>query len=315
MLKINKKILITGGTGQIGSFLTETLEKKYQKVVVLGRKKTEMKEIAQLVKTKKIKFIECDLTKQKQIEKITKELLDIDYLIHLSSNMESNLSDIKNVEYLIELELKGTIHLLSKCKNLEKIVYSSSMAVYGKPKYNPVDEKCPTNPITIYGCTKLATEKFLEIFSKNNGISLSILRFSSIYGPRNRTKRSIPYFIDLSSKNKSINLINGGNGYRDFIHVSDAVNFIVKALKKNQIGIFNIGYGKKTEMKKLAKEIITLNKSKSKINFLKKLNDFNFVYDMNHAIKTLNYKPKISLEEGLKTEINWRKLGIESNEN
>ena len=304
----NKKILVTGGTGQIGSFLVEELVKKEANVFVIGRNKKNLKEINVLVKSKKVTFLECDLTNNNRIKKIKNILKEIDLLIHLSSDLsEVKTNLIDNAHFSINLNINGTINLLPHLIKLKGIIYSSSTAVYGNTKEKKTNEENTTNPVSFYGCGKLGAEKYLNIFCNFNKIPLTILRYSSVYGPRNRTNQVIPIFIKKALENKTIILYKKGKTVRDFIYISDIINATIKVITNNQEGIFNIGSGDKTTMYQLAKKIIKLTNSKSKISFRESLNEINFVSDSKKAKIKLKFSTKINLDKGLLKEIEWHK--------
>ena len=170
-----KNFLITGGTGQIGSFLTEKLLENKANVTVIGRNGDDLKEIQYLVDTKKIKFVECDLTNENRIKTIGPLLQNVDFLVHLSSEfsfIEPN--SLSSAHHTVELDIKGTILLLRQLNQLQGILFTSSAAVYGKPSYIPTDELCPVRPISFYGCSKFATEKYLKLHSNNKDVPLTI---------------------------------------------------------------------------------------------------------------------------------------------
>ena len=304
----NKNILVTGGTGQIGSFLVEELVKKNANVFVIGRNKKILKEINFLVKSKKVTFLECDLNNNAKIKKIKKILNEIDLLIHLSSELsEVKTNLIDNAHFSINLNINGTINLLPHLIKLKGIIYSSSTAVYGNTTEKKTNEDNATNPVSFYGCGKLGAEKYLNIFCNFNKIPLTILRYSSVYGPRNRTNQVIPVFIKKALKNKTITLYKKGKTVRDFIYISDIINATIKAITNNQEGVFNIGSGEKTTIYNIAKKIIKLTNSKSKIIFKESLNERNFVLDTEKAKIKLKFSSKINLDIGLLKEIEWHK--------
>ena len=304
----NKNILVTGGTGQIGSFLVEELVKKNANVFVIGRNKKILKEINFLVKSKKVTFLECDLNNNAKIKKIKKILNEIDLLIHLSSELsEVKTNLIDNAHFSINLNINGTINLLPHLIKLKGIIYSSSTAVYGNTTEKKTNEDNATNPVSFYGCGKLGAEKYLNIFCNFNKIPLTILRYSSVYGPRNRTNQVIPVFIKKALKNKTITLYKKGKTVRDFIYISDIIDATIKVITNNHEGIFNIGSGDKTTMYQLAKKIIKLTNSKSKISFRESLDEINFVSDSKKAKIKLKFSTKINLDKGLLKEIEWHK--------
>lgn len=309
MYKIkNKNILITGGTGQIGSFLSESLVDNGANVTVLGRKISNLKEIKSLVESKKIKFVEYDLINEKNLELVRTKLENIDYLLHFSSEMAELFSSLlKNAMHSVNLNLKGIIQLLKFLPHLDGILYASSIGVYGIPKYLPIDEECPTNPVTFYGCGKLGAEKYLKLFSNTHSVPLTIMRYSSVYGPRNRTKRALPTFINLALEDKPIILHGNGDTFNDFIYISDVIDATKSGILRNQSEIYNIGSGIKCTVLQLAQKIIELTNSKSQIKYSNKSSDYDYVFDISKAKNNLGFSPKVSIEEGLMKEIAWHK--------
>ena len=310
-LKIpEKNFLITGATGQIGSFLTEKLFENKANVTVLVHNSNNLKEIKNLVDTKKIKLVECDLTNENRIKTIGPLLHNIDFLVHLSSEFRfSEPNSISSAHHTIELDIKGTILLLQQLKQLRGILFTSSVAVYGNPSYVPADELCPIRPISFYGSGKFATEKYLKLHSICKDIPLTILRLSTVYGQRNRSDQIIPIFTRKALRGEPIKLY--GNSSRDFIHISDAIAAITSAIKLNQNNLFNIGSGMKFSNQFILKKIMKITKSQSEILCLEKSGDYNFVCDISKAVAKLGLNPKIAIERGLHNEILWHKRQIE----
>ena len=307
----NKNILVTGGTGQIGSFLTEFLVADGANVTVLGRQISNLKEIKPLVESNKIKFIECDLINEKNLESVKTKLENIDYLLHFSSEMTELFSTLlKNAMHSVDLNLRSILQLLNFIPHLDGMLYASSLSVYGIPKYLPIDEKCPTNPITFYGCGKLGAEKYLKLFSNTHSVPLTIMRYSSVYGPRNRTKRALPTFINLALEDKPITLHGNGDAFCDFIYISDVVDATKSGMLTNQSEVYNIGSGVKFTVLQLAQKIIELTNSKSRIKYSDESSSFDYVFDISKAKNNLGFSPKTSIEEGLTKEIAWHKKNL-----
>jgi UDP-glucose 4-epimerase len=303
-----RRVLVTGGTGQIGSFLVERLVREGCEVTVIGRNPDRYEEITKLILNEKISFLRCDITRKSDVAGIKNELKHMEYLAHFSSATEPRSQNFfENARYDIDLNIGGTVFLLGAMKNLDGICLASSMAVYGAPGYNPVDEKCPTEPLSTYGVSKLTAEKLLEIHSHKAGIPLSILRYSSVYGDRNLSHRAMPTFISNALTDKDLIIKRDGSVIRDYIHVSDAVDAATCAIMRNSDGIFNIGYGKGCSIGTLAKMILKLVHSRSKMMYVRAPRDFDFVYNLSKARKELGYKPKVGLRDGLPDEIAWRK--------
>jgi UDP-glucose 4-epimerase len=304
----SKNVLVTGGTGQVGSFLVESLIKHECNITVLGRNSEKMKEIKPLVEDKKIEFIECDLTDEKSVESIKSTINETDYLVHLSSEFSSKFPTLfENAQNSVDVNLRGTIQLLKFFERLEGVLYASTIAVYGQPKYHPIDENHPTDPVSFYACGKLGAEKFLRLYCNSKKIPVTILRYSSVYGPRNRSKQPLSTFIEKALLDEPITVYGMGKGYRDFIYISDVVEATINAITKNQEDIYNIGSGTKCTIEDLAKMIIDLTCSKSRIILSDRSKDFDFVCDISKAKHKLGFTPTISLVDGLAQEIKWHR--------
>ena len=314
-LKISgKKFLITGGTGQIGSFLTQKLLENKADVIVIGRNSGNLKEIKNLVCTKKIEFVQCDLTDENRIKEIGVLLQNVDFLVHLSSEFRFDKpNSLSSAHHTVELDIKGIILLLKQLKQLQGILYTSSVAVYGKPSYIPADELCPIRPISFYGSGKFAAEQYLRLYTQNKDIPLTILRVSGVYGQRNRSEQAIPVFIRKALDGDPINLY--GNTFRDFIHVSDVIEAIISAIKLNQNNLFNIGTGIKFSSNFILKKIIEITKSQSEVLRSEKSGQYDFVCDVSKSTVELGIKPKTSIENGLIDEILWHKKQIKKSTN
>jgi len=303
-----KSILVTGGTGQLGSFLVERLVKDKAYVTVLGRNPGRHESLAKLIKSGKVLFLKCDLADIRNIEKIGKQIADTEYLAHLSSAMEPVYPGFyENARHDIALNVRGTVSLMRHMGNLNGISFASSMAVYGAPAYNPVDEKCPAEPLNSYGVCKLTVEKLLQIYSKRENIPLAILRYSSIYGPRNMSTRALPTFIKNALRGNDLVIKGDGKTARDYVFVDDAVDATLSALGHKKGGIFNIGYGKGCSIESLAKAIVKVSGSKSRIRKAPSPKDFDFIFDISRARKELRFSPKTGLEQGLNKEIEWHR--------
>jgi UDP-glucose 4-epimerase len=301
-----KNVLVTGGTGQIGSFLIPYLLTKNAKITVIGRSLSNLKYLEQFVVKNQVKFIQCDLTMKNALEDVKKSIFDTHYLIHLASDLnpesENPFLDAFNS---INVNLNIIPNLLKHLNQLDGICYSSSVSVYGASKSLPLDEKTDTEPITFYGCGKLGAEKFLQLYCDSKSIPLEILRLAPVYGPRNNSNQVIPFLIKKALKNEEIILSKRGQIFRDFIHVFDVIDAIGLAICENKSNCYNIGSGTKHTIKEIASLIIDNLNSKSTL----KLNDtsegFNSIIDISKASTNLNFIPKISMNKGIKTEIIW----------
>lgn len=315
-------ILVTGSAGFIGSNLVDKLLKKN---FVIGidnfdpyySKKIKLRNIATSISNKNYKFIEMDIRSAKKMAEILREM-NVEYVCHLAARPGVRNS-FKNPKIYMENNLIGTISLLSACLNsdVKKIIYSSSSSVYGNPEYLPIDEKHPTNPISPYGVSKLFTEKYLNYFEKTYSVKSIILRYFTVYGPRQRPDESIFKFVNLLMKNKLIPIYGNGNQTRDFTYISDVIAGTELAIKKNfSKEIFNIGSDQRISVNEMIKILENLTKKKAKKKYYEKQKGD--VTDTHSNIKKarqkLGYKPKINIENGIKLFYRWFKTNaLDSN--
>ena len=298
----NKKILIAGGTGQIGSFLAEKLINSGAIVYILGR--NLKKDYFQETKINESNnFIKFDLIND-DIESIKNKIKDVDYLVHSISDISHETTDLfYDARNSIDVNLKILSPLLCNLQSIKGICFLSSIAVYGKTPSFPIDENHSTNPISFYGCGKLGAEKFLQNHCDHMHIPLTILRISQVFGPRNLSNQVIPMFIKKFLNNESVSIVNDVS--KDFIYVTDVADVIITSILKNKNGIFNIGSGEKITINKISNIISKLTKSKNETQIIKKQGEYNSFIKINKAQNELNFLPKITLEQGLKKEIEW----------
>ena len=299
---MGKKILIVGGTGQIGSFLAEELIDKGADVYILGRNiKKEYFEGTKIYEFGN--FIKFDLIND-HFEDIKNKIKNIDYLVHAFSDISHESNNVfHDAHNSINVNLKILPSLLMGLKSIKGVCFLSSIAVYGKTPSIPIDENYLPNPTTFYGCGKLGAEKFLQNYCNYMQIPLTILRISQVFGPRNLSNQVIPTFIKKSLKNEPINVIE--NICKDFIYVTDVVDAIIASILKNKNEVFNIATGNKISINEIADIILKLTRSKKEIYLNKKEKEFDSIIKINKAQSELNFSPKISIDEGLNEEIKW----------
>ena len=285
-------ILVTGAFGQVGSSLLRKFEKSKKEIIVMD--KQEKNEFSN------IKKIITEITNIENLKKYKKELKDVTTLIHLASYITNDRDVIKSGPESVNLNIVGTINLLNYLPNLKKITFTSSYMVYGTPTKKNINENHPTNPNVVYGASKLATEKYLQIFCKENSIKLSILRMMGIYGVEKPHGQAIPTFIKLMSENK-IPTINGtGKEKRNHLHIDDAVDSILASIKSNKSGVFNVGGKNNPSNLEIINIINKILKKNIKPEFKKSsISAYNFISDISKTEKDLKFKPKINIEEGI----------------
>lgn len=289
-------ITIIGGSGFIGQNITRTLKEKHR-IKILDVKKSPITHVD---------FITGDINEINSINKATK---NSDIVIHLAAAL-GVINTEKNPIHTLDTNIYGTRNVLESCQknNVKKIIFSSSSEVYGEPKKVPISENDDVIPITNYGVSKLAAEEYIKAYSREHGIRYTILRLFNVYGNGQGNSWVIPEFINKALKNQKILIHGDGSQVRAFCHVSDVAQAFQSALRKGDSEIINVGNNlEPINIKSLAKKIISLSNSKSRIDFIpfekskrNRTEIMTRIPQITKAKKILNYEPKISLEQGLK---------------
>jgi len=292
------KIVITGSSGQVGSYLLEHFSKKHE-VVGLDSKPCPYSGISD--KTRVV-----DISSNADLREY---LSGADWVLHAAAqvsverSMEDPLLDAKN-------NVMGTINLLwqSFRNDVNHFLFISSAAVFGNPVSIPIDEIHPTEPMSPYGASKLCGETYVRAFSHAYGLGSVIVRPFNIYSERADPKSPysgvISKFVDRAMAGKPLIIEGDGEQTRDFVHISDVISFIDLAIKKSaSIGrTFNCGTGKQCSVSELAEIVISFAPEKVGIQHAApRPGDIRHsCADIGLAKKLLDYFPKMELAKGLK---------------
>jgi UDP-glucose 4-epimerase len=192
-------------------------------------------------------------------------------------------------------------------RGAKKIIFASSGGtVYGNAKIIPTPEDYPLDPISPYGASKAACEFYLKILCQKFGADLLILRYANVYGPKQRPDTDagvISIFANLMKKGEDVYIYGNGEQTRDYIHISDALNFTLEVFRKNLTGVFNVGTGVETSVNKifnLLKDILNYKKAPiyKKPIYGEVLRS---ALNIQKIVKSLDIYPKMKIEEGIKT--------------
>ena len=299
-------ICVTGATGFLGSKLVEKLVECRNNPFVIVQKLNPESLIYDYVKEKRITALSCDLINVESITKYSSILSKCDILVNVVGYMPETQKPYDDPIPSIDVNIKGVMNLLNCLKNLKKIIQISTTDVYGTNLSIPVSESHPTNPETYYGASKLAAEKYLEISSRRNTFSLTILRICIMYGPGEWHDRFLPNCIRSVMKNENIEVYGDGQDSRNYLYVDDAVKAIFLAIEKDCEGVFNIASGRAYTKREVAEKIIQLSGRDLKLVFTHpEHKSTNFTFDISKAKNVLSFSPDTDLEEGLLKEIEW----------
>jgi UDP-glucose 4-epimerase len=299
------KVLVTGGAGFIGSHLVDRLVQCGTNVRVLDNLSTgKLSNIEGHIKDGKVDFIKGDIN---NFETVKKAIKDCDAIAHLAAVISVPFS-MKNPKLTCETNIGGTLNLLSNAaeKGVGKFVFISSCAVYGDPKYLPVDEIHPTNPLSPYAESKLLAERYCLGFHERQLLKSVVFRLFNVYGQRqglNEYSGVITKFIGQMRQGLPLVIYGDGSQTRDFVHVSSVVDAIHTALEGSKADgeIFNIGTGKSVTIKELAQTLLDSAHSTVDISYdPPRSGEINFSYANNSKAKRLlGLKTEVSLSDGL----------------
>ena len=291
--------LVTGGAGFIGSNLVDSLVKKGHKVIILDNFVTGRKSNINHHKKSNVKIIKIDISSNKKIEKYFK---NIDFVFHMAG-LADIVPSIENPEEYFKANVLGTLNIIQAAKkaNIKKFIYAASASCYGIPDKFPTKENATINTMYPYAFTKWQAEELIMHWAKIYNFPAISVRFFNAYGPRSRTSGAygavFGVFLAQKLANKPLTIVGNGNQTRDFIHVYDLVNGIIKAASSNKVGkIYNIGGGKEVKVNKITKLI-----GGKKVHIPKRPGEPNrSLADISKIKKDLNWQPKIKIEEGVK---------------
>ncbi len=310
------KLLVTGGAGFIGSNLIERLLKERHEVVCLDSlndyydPQIKKNNIRPFLREKRFNLVKVDIRDKSTLEKVF-EKYKFRKVIHLAAQAGVRPS-LKNPNLYIDININGTLNLLelSKEYKIKSFIFGSSSSVYGATKEIPFFEGSELKPISPYGVSKRTGELMCYTYNHLYNLPVTILRFFTVYGPRQRPDMAICRFTKLINESKEIELYGDGKSQRDYTFISDIVEGIISALNKDfNFQIFNLGNSNPTNLSYLI-SLIEKNLGKSaKIKYLpEQPGDPSITFaDISKSKRMLNYEPKVKIEEGIKRFVEWYK--------
>jgi len=319
-MKINGlNILVTGGAGFIGSHIVNDLVSQGANVTIYDNFTSgTLENINHL--SDKIKIIKGDIL---DVEQLNKACENIDIISHQAAQLEITKC-IDDPILDLKINTEGSINVLNAAlkNDVEKIIYASSACVYGQAEYLPEDENHPNNPNWPYGVSKLAVEKYANIYYENYGLQTNGLRYSIIYGPKEWYGRVLTVFLKRALENKPP-VVWGGDQIRDFCNVKDLVKFHNILITNNQTknDVFNVSTGIGTSIKDLSilfqnqfnlpdpiYENIDEGENSNVLDGRTRLPlELKTMILDNSKAKKLGWKPDINLIDGINEEYLWLK--------
>ncbi len=297
------KIFITGGGGFIGRHLAKYLLNNNFEITIFDDLSNSTQDMIESIG--KVNFVKGDI---RDFELLNKSMQNHELVIHLAAKTSVSDSN-ENQENVIDVNVNGSQNVVKSCNdcNISKLIVFSSAAVYGEGFENkPHVENSATNPISPYGKSKLEMENIVKEASKTSNLNSIIFRLFNVYGEGQSDVYAgvIKKFVKNSLQDKPALIYGEGDQTRDFIHVSDVIEYISRAIKKiddKKGEVYNIGTGKSISVKQLASEIFSIFKKNPIVNYAEPLVvDIKFSNAIiDKAEKMLGYSPKIGLKEGI----------------
>lgn len=304
-----KTFLVTGGAGFIGSHIVETLLNMGAKVFALDDFSNGKKENLFTRADRKPELLSSDI-RTFDFESLGK--LDGIFNEAARALIPSFADPVTD----LAVNTGGTIRVLEYARKHDvKVVHASSGSVYGNPLKIPLSEDHPLNPISPYGTSKLASEGYCQMYRREFGVEVCMLRYFNVYGPRQSVSEEmgvIPIFVKRSLTKKALTVFGDGKQTRDFLNVNDVVKANLLAYKSERVAgqFMNIGGGGlEISILDLAYLVMELCDFKSTPKFEKaKPGDIRrLVADNSRAKELIGYVPTVTLREGLKQYIEYAK--------
>ena len=299
------KILITGGAGNVGGALARKLvENKNYNVVIADNLLTGSKSKLPSKDYSNWKFVHCDVNSYKEISELML-VNQFDYVFHYAAVVGVKRTQEQPIAVLNDIEGIRNILQLSKNSSVKRVFYSSSSEVYGEPVELPQHEQTtPLNSRVPYAVVKNVGESFFRSYQKVYGLPYTIFRFFNTYGPNQSKDFVISKFLTAALQGDDITIYGDGSQTRTFCYVDDNINACLKIFEDNHIinDVINIGGAQEYKIIDVAKTIISLTGSSSKIIHLPPLPEGDMTRRMPDNSKMLNIlnKQLISLEDGVK---------------
>jgi UDP-glucose 4-epimerase len=313
------KVLVTGGAGFIGGHLAERLVSDGHEVTVLDSLdpfydvgiKTRAVEAARRAAGSSAagsySFVEGDVRDESLVQS---SMTDVDVVYHQAgrAGVRSSVDDPRTYN---DVNVGGTLNILDAAREVaaERVVIASSSSVYGVPEYLPYDEMHPTTPISPYGASKLAAERYGCAYDRVYDISVVALRYFTVYGPRMRPNMAISNFVSRCANGRNPVVYGDGTQTRDFTYIADVVEANLGLLDSGALDgqAVNIGSTDNISIRELADTVRRALDPSLSLSFDERHHaDAEHTHaDVSKARQHLGYEPSFTIEEGLSAFIEW----------
>ena len=319
---LGKKILVTGGSGFIGSFVvSELLKEDVSEVIIFDNfSRGSNTYIEDQLKDPRCSLVQGDL---REIDVLNEAMSKCNYVVHLAAMWLLHCKDFPRTAF--DVNIQGTFNVLESSKNskLDQILITSTSETYGSAKYIPINENHPLQGQSPYAASKIGADQIALSYYNSFNLPVKVIRPFNTYGPRQSLRAIIPTIISQILVNKKEIKLGNTLPRRDFLYVKDTCNGFLAVLKSNKLfgQVVNIGSNKEISIKDLTREVIRITNSKNKIKIKKdtsrtrpKKSEVNrLLCDNSLILKKTEWKPIYDLDKGITETVKWFKDNLSKN--
>ena len=291
--------LVTGGCGFIGSHIVDRLIIDGNTVVVVDDLSTgKMSNL-----NNKSYFYQGDVSDKKFMTSVFEQYV-FDYVIHQASKINTNALH-EDPEHDVRCSVESTLILAGLCvtHHIKQLIFASSVSVYGRPIELPASEGSILDPIYSYGIAKLCAEQYLKYYRENYGLNYTVLRYCNVFGPRQSIYGEvgvIAIFTEKILNGEPITIFGDGNHVRDYIYISDVVDFTLHCVNNTKSSVFNVGNGVPITVNFLHEVFEKYNHSKCKlVRMPERYGEIGKFYSDISQSEAIGWKNQISIEKGI----------------
>ena len=303
-----KSALVTGGAGFIGSALCEALVQKGARVTIVDNLSNGSRQNIEAIASQ-VDFYTMDICTPEFSNFLIDS--DFDFIFHLAANAYVPPS-VKNPEFDFQVNCAGPFHILDTMRRASlhaSLIVNSSAGVYGNPSRLPISETDLTVPVSPYGVSKLAMERYLYVFSQLYGIKAASLRLFSVYGPRQFKQIVFDFITKISQNHAELEILGDGTQVRDLIYVKDVVQALLLVSEHAPMNgeVYNTATGRGYTTRELAEIIyqaMGLEPNYYYTGCIRPGDPHAWIADIT-KIKNLGFDPAFSLEAGIKKTVEW----------
>jgi nucleoside-diphosphate-sugar epimerase len=303
------KCMVTGAAGFIGSHLSEALVNEGHSVLGVDcftdyyARSSKVANISALAKMGRFRLVDADLSSAD----LSPLLREVDFIFHLAAQPGVRASWGISFSHYVNDNIVATQRLLEAVKGtrLKRLIFASTSSIYGDSERLPTNEDAVPMPISPYGATKLLSENLCQIYLKNYSVPVVVLRYFTVYGPRQRPDMAFNIFITKIARGEEIIVYGDGDQRRDFTFVDDIVAGTVLASGASPGSVYNVGAGNSVALSDVISNLETILRRKAKIIRQERAaGDVRSTSaDIRRIKKDLGYEPKTPLLEGLRKQV------------